>query len=676
MRKVLLFAFLFLFLLVNFTVYKDGQKIKYWIFFDNKETHFLKNVNSSFEYQTKILSKRALERRTKSLPLNRLIDETDLPIKPAYLNQLNELGFKPAARSKWLNGITLYLDKKEKKQVESLNFVKSIEEVKTFRYKVPEPDPVPMKTPKHTTGNRYTYGSSSLQNSMIRTDEIHNLGITGKGVLIGMLDTGFNLAHEAFENLTLIAEYDFINRDDTTSNQTGDPYDQENHGTETLSTIGGFKEGELIGTAFGASFAVAKTEITNREISVEEDYWVEGLEWLDSLGCDIVTSSLGYAFFTDVGYYQREDLDGKTIKVTIAADMAVQKGIVVLNSAGNERYNSWGTLIAPSDGFNVLAIGAVNSERSITNFSSPGPTADGRIKPDVCALGNYVYVAFPGRFSDYFYASGTSYSCPLTAGATALILSAHPSLNPFQVKDLLKNTASKHDNPDSDYGWGVIDAYEALLSYGIVFSNEPDLSIENDKYVLSINAVSKSGFDENSVKLFLSYTEGAFFQEYSMDSGEDNKYSFEFPDFSPGQTLYFYFQAHDRDGNTGYYKGNTLDKSFSLVYGETTIHEPSENNITPHIPEKFKLRQNFPNPFNNSTIICLELPEDAQVELNIFDITGKEIKTLTNKQFNAGVYFFQWDGLNAENVTVSSGIYLAVARTGKSVKAMKMTYIK
>jgi len=677
MKKVFLVSII-LILSLNFKYYRNAPEEKYWVFFKDKQHFLLKKFNSSPEYQKALVSERSLLRRAKILPSDKLIDETDLPLNEFYLSRLRSLGFTPVAKSRWLNGISLYLSSDERKLIESLPFVEKIERVNRFHHKIPERKQIPLRKYTGSAAHRYNYGESSWQNELIRTPEVHDLGITGKGVLVGMLDTGFNWIHEAFEQTSIITAYDFINRDDTTANQTGqDSWSQEHHGTETLSALGGFKNGELVGAAFGASFAVAKTEMVSREISVEEDLWVEGLEWLDSIGCDVVSSSLGYADFQDVNYYTQDDLDGKTTKVTVAADLAVEKGIVVCNSAGNERNASWGTIIAPADGFNVIAVGSVYSDGSLSMFSSPGPTADGRIKPDICAMGSYVYVAYPGNFSSYIYSSGTSYSCPLAAGAAALILSAHPELTPFQVKNALKNTASRHDNPDNNFGWGIIDVYEALLSCGIFFSNEPVIDYENGKFRIEISVASKYGISDNSVKIFLSFTEGVLFQEYVMTPSEiDNRYYFDLPEFRPGQNLNFYFFAEDKNGGSRYYGGDTAEKSFSVLYGETKVNRPAENGYTPHIPEKIALYQNFPNPFNNSTIIKLDLPEDAFVELKIFDVMGREIKTVINKEIDAGIHYYEWKGTNPTGTAVSSGIYFARAKIGNTVKTVKMTLLK
>jgi subtilisin family serine protease len=288
------------------------------------------------------------------------------------------------------------------------------------------------------------------------------MGYSGAGVVLAMLDTGFYKDHEAFADAIadgrLLAEWDFINDDGNTQNESGDDLFQHFHGTATWSAAGGFHEGELIGPAYGASFLLAKTEDVTGETPVEEDNWAAAAEWADLHGADVISSSLGY-----LDWYTYEDMDGDTAVTTIAADIAVSRGIAVCNSAGNEGNSDWYYIIAPADGDSVIAVGAVNVFGELAGFSSHGPTYDGRIKPDVLACGDGTYCAYtPETGGTYGWASGTSLSCPLVAGAAALILEARPQWSPTTVREALRNTADHASSPDNDYGWGIIDVPAAI----------------------------------------------------------------------------------------------------------------------------------------------------------------------------------------------------------------------
>ncbi|MBC8479650.1 MAG: S8 family serine peptidase [FCB group bacterium] len=227
-------------------------------------------------------------------------------------------------------------------------------------------------------------------------------------------------------------------------------------GPATLTEWGGRRDGQIYGPAYDAEFLLAKTEDRSQEVPIEEDWWVAGLEWGELQGADVASSSLGY-----IDWYESEDLDGMTAVTTIAADIAIDNGMIIANSAGNRGGNG---IVAPADAFGILACGAVDSTGQIASFSSRGPTADGRIKPEVCARGVSTYCASASRDGTdiYRYASGTSLSAPLIGGACAVILSANPDWTPQQVRYALMSTANNAENPDNSYGWGIIDVMQAL----------------------------------------------------------------------------------------------------------------------------------------------------------------------------------------------------------------------
>jgi subtilisin family serine protease len=262
--------------------------------------------------------------------------------------------------------------------------------------------------------------------------------------------------------MSIVDRHDFVNGDDDVAN--GRDRGEGSHGTETLSVLGGWAPGHLIGPAFNATFILAKTEDTSSETPVEEDNWAAAAEWAEARGADVISSSLGYLTF-DPGFpsYTAADMNGQTAISTRAADLAGERGVVVVNSAGNAGPSTVGnTLGAPADGRLVLTAGAVTSSGMRAPFSSVGPTVDGRIKPDVAAQGVAVTAAAPGTASGYTSVSGTSFSCPLTAGVVALVLQARPSARVTEVEDVLRATASQSGQPDNLLGWGIVDASRAI----------------------------------------------------------------------------------------------------------------------------------------------------------------------------------------------------------------------
>lgn len=390
------------------------------------------------------------------------IDATDLPVNKRYVESLAATGVTVRGTSRWLNAVSVVAGPAQLASISRLPFVEKVRPVLTYRRK-------PLESPAQAVqefkgGERGVpladpayYNSTYDQLEQINVPAVHDLGFDGTGIIVCMLDTGFNLAHEAFLTLDVIGERDFIQGDTNTSNQEGDHPSQHNHGTCTMSTIGGFNAYEFVGGATGAQFVLAKTEIYDQEIQIEEDYYVMGLEYGDSLGATIVSSSLGY-----LDWYTYEDMDGETAVVTNAVDIAASKGITVVTAMGNEQYTPWHYLIAPADADSAVAVGAVDSNGDLTGFSSVGPTFDGRIKPDVVALGLNVSCVSPWDSTGYTVASGTSLATPLIASAAALLAQAHPNWGPLEIRDALRMSGDQSGAPDTARGWGLPDVLLAI----------------------------------------------------------------------------------------------------------------------------------------------------------------------------------------------------------------------
>ncbi|MBK6766052.1 MAG: S8 family peptidase, partial [bacterium] len=283
-------------------------------------------------------------------------------------------------------------------------------------------------------------------------------GLTGEGVLLCILDTGFETDHDCLESLDYLAMRDFINGDSIVSFEQGeDSSDQQYHGTLCLSAAAGLDSGSILGPAFGAQWMLAKTEYVPTETEVEEDYYVAGMEWADSAGVDITSSSLGY-----IDWYTQDQMDGHTTVVAQAVTEAQRRGILVVTAQGNERGSMWNAVISPADADSILAIGGVDSLGGLSGFSSPGPTADGRIKPDCAAQGSDVYCAAAYTQDVYFRASGTSLATPIAAGIAALVMEAHPDWTAQQVREAMMMSASQAETPDNDFGWGILSAPNAV----------------------------------------------------------------------------------------------------------------------------------------------------------------------------------------------------------------------
>ena len=440
-----------------------GSQFTVWIYLTDKGTDNRPEIQRLEES----LPLKVLKRRLRRGDRGRLTDIYDLPLKKRYVLKLQSCVDQIRQRSRWLNAVSAEIRGTQLEKLSGLPFVRRMDTVKSFIYRDPEirEGIETTATSREARGHSMDYGPAFNQLDLINVPPLHDMGYSGKGVLICMLDTGFNnLDHKALAHLDIQATRDFVNNDfnvDDEPNQMG----VGNHGTNTLGTIAGFWPGELIGPAYGAGFILGKTENTEWERHIEEDHWVAAAEWAEQLGADIISSSLGYReeFTHGEAGYSAENMDGRTAVVTLGANIAAAKGVLIVNSAGNEGREAGlaNTIIAPSDSPDVLAAGAVDPSGRRTDFSSYGPSSDGRIKPDVMAQGSQVYTAAADSLDGFVSVAGTSFSCPLTAGAAALVLEANPTWSNRDIMTALKNTAAGASNPDNEMGWGIIDAYKA-----------------------------------------------------------------------------------------------------------------------------------------------------------------------------------------------------------------------
>jgi serine protease AprX len=438
---------------------KPEEKVKIWVFFTDKGIFDLGDYRAALNRATNVLTQRAARRRAKTMKPD-LVDFRDLPVDHTYVNEISKYQAKLRQKSRWLNAASFEISVSRLYEISNLDFVRSIGPVLGGKRKPVPPQVPPSEPQKGQSQLDLNYGASYNQLQQLNVPAVHDSGYNGQGVLVCMMDTGYLKDHQAFQLAFLegrvLAEWDFINSDGNTQNEPGDPSTQHNHGTCTWSALGGAADGNLYGPAYGASFILAKTEDVSMEQPIEEDNWMAGMEWADSIGADVISSSLCY-----IDWYTYSDLDGNTAVTTIAADIAAERGIVVCNAMGNNGPGS-GSLMAPADADSILACGAVDASGDLAYFSSRGPTYDGRIKPEVCARGVSTRCADPYDTTGYTYASGTSLSTPLIGGCAALILSAHPDWTPMQVREAMMMTASQSSSPDNNYGWGIPDILAAI----------------------------------------------------------------------------------------------------------------------------------------------------------------------------------------------------------------------
>jgi len=447
---------------------KATPTVKVWVYFTDK------GVFSTSDFAARAadvyVSEKAMARRAK-MGLDRVVF-ADLPVVRDYVDKVMVEGGELRQVSRWLNAASFEIAPENLATLSALPFVAEITPVASFvrENAVVESESFGGRPDGSATGqspDMLGYGNAFAQLDQINVPAVHDKGYCGAGVTLCILDTGYRKSHAAFAQHyvdgRVLGEWDFVFGDGNTANEGPDWSSQWNHGTYIWGTSGGYLEGTLYGPAYGANFLLGKTEDVRSETQVEEDNWVAAVEWADSAGADVITSSLGYS-----DWYTYSDFDGESATITIAANTADSLGILVVTSMGNSGPSS-GTLTAPADAFNSLSIGAVTSTGSLASFSSRGPTFDGRTKPEVVARGVSTYCSSAGSDNSYANVNGTSLSTPLVAGAACLLLEARPTFTPAMIRQALMETADRADNPDNNYGWGLIDV-DAALSWGASFS--------------------------------------------------------------------------------------------------------------------------------------------------------------------------------------------------------------
>jgi subtilisin family serine protease len=442
MKRVLLFLPLFGFFLTVTAQYNC------WIQFANK-----KGTSGSLSNPSAYLSSKAIMRRTRQ---HLEVDSTDLPVNSAYIHSVLQKGAVLKSASRWLNGITVILPDTSLLSVfRALPFVKKVELTLTpVGYTLQAPS----KMPEMPSMINDVYGTATQQIDMHNGRKLHADGFRGKGMVVGVLDAGFYKTDQisVFDSLRLQGR--LLGVKDFAAPSVSFFANTAFHGTNVLSTMAANQPDIMIGTAPDASYWLIRTEYSPSEYIVETDNWVAGLEFADSVGVDIVNSSLGYTQFDNSGMdYTYQSLNGKTSRASIAATMAARKGMIVVNSAGNEGNKLWHYISAPADADSILTVGAVDYNGSHASFSGYGSTADGRIKPDVCAVGYQAVIATSAN--TIATNNGTSFASPIMAGLVACVWQALPSYNNMQIINFFKQYSSMYAAPDNILGYGIPDVY-------------------------------------------------------------------------------------------------------------------------------------------------------------------------------------------------------------------------
>ncbi|MCB9853315.1 MAG: S8 family serine peptidase [Phycisphaerales bacterium] len=451
---------------------EPANRLRVWVFFTDRRIKSKAELDRRIAARTAEFPERTLRRRALRGTNAELVNVSDLALADDYVADVLAAGATLRRESRWLNAVSVETTGAAISAIAELPFVQRIQPV---AHAVPR-EPVVEKSSEPSGSSRGSgaewYGPSFDQLQQIGVVAAHNAGYTGQGVIVGILDTGFNRTHEAFNQSTggahpvqIIDEYDYVTDDNDTTQQPGDLDGQSGHGTLVLGVLAANYPGVCVGGAFDASYILAKTEDVSQEVPAEEDNYAAALEWMEFLGADVSTSSLAYD-----NWYTQADFDGATAVTTLAVNAAIANGLVCCTAAGNTGHDAnpaTSSMAAPADAMKVLTCGAVDAAGAIASFSSSGPTADGRVKPELLARGIEVQTTQFDSDSGISGFPGTSFATPLIASGAALMVQAHPDWNADKVRRAMFQTAHgflAYSTFDPLYvrGYGIIDVYAAI----------------------------------------------------------------------------------------------------------------------------------------------------------------------------------------------------------------------
>lgn len=649
---------IFILILLNIIVISQAESeiATYRVFFRDKGPE-------SFEPGTKIYNKTLDIHSDKSIKRRLFINKDnpfsieDAPIYESYSDELLLMGATLKHKIRWFNYVVAECDSITAQKISEQSFVLKIQKTSSKfspdRYsEIPdgETDKDYIYNPNtHSGCGEFYYGESSNQLAMLNILQLHQMGITGKGVVIGLIDTGFDTDLSTFSHVNILGKYDFVFNDTIVKDDPKDKKVQDPHGTMVLSAIAAFTHDNLIGVAPFCSFLLAKTEDLNSERLIEEDNFAAAVEWLESHGADIISVSLSYNKFdsTDTSH-SPDEFDGKTTLASGYLNEATKRGVVCVTSAGNKG-PAPKTIHTPGDSDSAITVGAVLSD-GITPapFTSRGFMADGDIKPDISAQGKDVITIHPDKKQFFFRAEGTSFSAPLIAGSVALMLSVHPEMKPWQVKKSLINNATLKNRPDSALGYGIPDVFESIRTFGTIIS-PPAIYPSNSKIKVLTNIYTDP---ESEILLHVRSNEKVLFSDIEFKSVAPNKYLASIPVPQNNDTSEFYITVSNARGTKRY----PSQENEYLKAASNTTDIPcgiGDNFLYDYLPDF--TAGIYPNLIDNGNELLhlyFHLILGSNVKIRIYSSNGNE---LFNE--NYGLYPPGLNHIPIKLNTLSSGIY-------------------
>ena len=612
-------AFLFFIFFVFFLAKLEAQPTRYLVQLKDKAT-----TNFSLSNPSAYLSQRSIGRRTR---YNIPIDSTDLPVPSSYISQIKNItGVEILNISKWLNAIAIRTtDANAIASINSLSFVGEISSIAArpinntenkFREDISLSAPTASR-PKQIASDYYDYGANSYNEIHLHKGEfLHNIGLHGEGLQIAILDGGFfqYTSLKAFDsvnaNAQILSTWDFV-----TGN--ANVVEDNAHGMQCFSTIAANIPGQFIGKAPKANFHLFRTEDVSSEYPLEEFNWVCGAERADSIGADIISSSLGYGYgFNDpFPDYPYTDLNGDKTLSARAADLAAKKGLIVFNAAGNSGNDYWRMITTPADGDSVVAVGSVNASGVVALSSSYGPSADGRIKPDVASVGLGAMIQLANNTIGA--GSGTSFACPNMAGLATCLWQAFPEFNNMRIIRALKEAGSIYTNPDNRIGFGIPDMKKAFSSLLSEYATSSVTINNNCSATISWSSKDAAGMKyiiERKLPVNTNFSKLAEINAESGNSLRSGQYQYSTPVNVSTGTVYFRIRQV-LDTSAAGYADVIIDTS--LVVNSSC----ETNNTGPLIIA--------PNPAIGNTTLLIETNDAIQnIRISIYDMKGSLVMQL------------------------------------------------
>ena len=599
------FFLLSFFLWISF-LSSDGQYSKLIVQFKNKGSN-----TYSLSNPAQFLSQRAIERRRR---YNIPIDSADLPVTKQFKDSIRLAGsVKVLSESKWLNQVVIETtDQNAINTIMSFPFVKSAKGI-SYRpantrrtnkiKKVPDPaNPSLANRPAETTGNKYNYGGNYNQVHIHEGEFLHNKGFHGETMQIAVLDAGFlkykNIS--AFDSIQMngqvLGERDFVALDNSVN-------EDDSHGMYCLSILSANWPDKMVGTAPKASYWLIRTENAASEYPVEEHNWVAGAEFADSAGSDIISSSLGYNIFDDSSFnHTYDDFYKNAAMVSLGASMAVRKGMIVMNSAGNEGARAWQYLIFPADADSVCAVGAIDASGTVAGFSSYGYS--GKVKPNIVSVGAGTVIA--GLNNQPASGNGTSFSNPNIAGLIACLWQAFPSVSNMKILDAVYKSADHYSAPDDRSGYGIPNfriAYQLLKhDENIDLYGSNWLFITPDPFVNQVDT-KFIGRTDGPAKVELISGEGRIVASQNFIIEKEEIYNYSFTNLASLPAGFYTVKYSDSATvqSVSLQKGNIFARDWLLA---------------------------VPNPFQSDLIVYLKAPETGEVSLRLIDAKGSVVETV------------------------------------------------